>query len=73
MDLICNDIKVKMVTLVGGFCMEGLCRCWHFAMVGMKIYSDKGYALSTHVFVQFLKIWLYKFILNYSVISYLVS
>ena len=67
MDLIFNDIKVKMVALAGGFCMEGLCRCWHFAMIGMKIYSDEGYALSSngnvcilltfiHVCVQFLKI-----------------
>ena len=29
--------------------MEGLWSGWHFAMIGMKIYSDEGYGLSFNV------------------------
>ena len=37
--------KIKVATIVGGLCMEGLWRGWRFAMIGMKK-LDEGYALS---------------------------
>ena len=52
MVLICNDVKVKMATIVGGTLYGKPMEGWCFAMIGMKnykIYSNEGYALSTRV------------------------
>ena len=38
----------KMAEIVGGPCMEGLWRGWHFDMIGMKKLQDEGYALSSN-------------------------
>ena len=40
-----------MAAIVGGLCMEGLWRGWHFAITDMKKLQDvldEGYALSSN-------------------------
>ena len=64
MTFIQHDVK-KMVAIVGGLCMEGLWRGWHFAMIDMKKLQDildEGYALSCNgnarVLLTFKNFWL---------------